>query len=281
MRFRLLLLAALTLAPAVSGRAEYVVDFEDVPLGTAAYFNGDPGGLQPGDEVSVPIVSRGAEFENYFGIDEEYEYPYWGGWAASRVVDATTPGFGNQYASIAGGGAGGSQTYGIGFGTTYLNLPATGFEPLAMSAQITNTTYAYHSMRDGDGFVFEYGENGRPDFFELIITGYSGAGATGTALDSVTVVLADFRPADPADHFILDTWTEFDLTSLLGAASLGFRFDSFQRTTISGFSYINTPAYFALDNLTITPVPEPSGLALLALGAGGLALAARRRRRAA
>ena len=99
-----MLLVALT--PALAARADRVVDFEDLSLAPGSFNNGDPGTLQPGDELTTTFESRGAAFNNTFGIDRDFQYPYWSGWAVSNIVDATTPGFGNQYASYAGGGFG-------------------------------------------------------------------------------------------------------------------------------------------------------------------------------
>ena len=41
---------------------------------------------------------------------------------------------------------------------------------------------------------------------------------------------------------------------------------------------MNTPAYFALDNLTVVPVPEPGALALFGGGLLGIGLIGLRRR---
>ncbi len=70
------------------------------------------------------------------------------------------------------------------------------------------------------------------------------------------------------------------MTPLAGSESLGFGFAS---SDVGQFG-INTPLYFAMDNLTLstsTAIPEPSSalLALTALGITGLAAAHRRWRR--
>jgi hypothetical protein len=55
-----------------------------------------------------------------------------------------------------------------------------------------------------------------------------------------------------------------DLTLLGAATRLTFGLSS----SDNGPFGMNTPAYFALDSLTVTPVPEPGALALAGLAAG-------------
>jgi hypothetical protein len=140
-----------------------------------------------------------------------------------------------------------------------------------LSVDIANTTYAALSMRDGDAFArpFTYAA---ADFFHLTITGHSGAGGTGAVVDSWLVKLADFTT--PNAPGILSQWLTVDLAGATGVRSLSFALASSDNHPIFG---MNTPAFFALDNLRFTVIPEPSSLALLALGVGSLTLAARRR----
>lgn len=276
------LVAIMTASPL---RADVVADFEDIALAAGSYHNGDPGGLNPGDEVSHSFVSNGVAFNNTFGIDATFNYPYWSGWAVSSVVDTTTPGFGNQYASYAVG----DGNYGVAFlaypNAAYIDLPELNVTPVGLSAEITNTTYAGLSMLNGDSFSSPFGGiagggGSRPDFFKLTITGYAGAGATGAALGTVDFYLADYRFTDNSLDYIVDTWTTVDLTSLLGSRSLGFALTA-GPAHIDPIFGLTVPAYFALDNLTILapPVPEPASLILTALGAAGALLSRAHRRR--
>ena len=101
--------------------------------------------------------------------------------------------------------------------------------------------------------------------FLLTITGLDG---DGKPLGAVEVYLADYRFEDNALDTLVDRWTEVDLSALSSSRSLSFGLDS---TDVGPFG-MNTPAYFAVDNLHL--VPEPTVSALLAIGA----LAACRRR---
>ena len=80
--------------------------------------------------------------------------------------------------------------------------------------------------------------------------------------------LADYRFADNGLDYIVDDWSWVDLTSLGAVDKLQFGLSS----TDNGFFGMNTPAYFAMDNM----VPEPATMSLLALG--GLAVLRRRSR---
>jgi len=73
---------------------------------------------------------------------------------------------------------------------------------------------------------------------------------------------------------ILNTWQSVDLSSLSAAKTLTFSLTS----SDNGAYGMNTPAYFAMDNLTLSAVPEPSTLALLCVAGIAGALWGYRRR---
>lgn len=215
------------------------------------------------------FASGGAFFNNSY----DPQWGTWAGFALSRETDATTPGFGNQFSAAAGGGAEGSAQYAVGFVDSFMPfLPAitlpTGEAVLSLA--ITNTIYAALSMRDGDFFAKKFGgANGTDaDWFLLTITGRDvGLAATG----QVNFYLADYRFSDPAQDYIVDEWTTVDLSSLgAGTAQVEFTLSS----SDNGMFGMNTPAYFAVDN--VKTVPEPGAAGLILLGLAGLA--ARRRR---
>jgi len=181
----------------------------------------------------------------------------WQGWADSQTTDTTTPGFVNQYSAIAGSGAFGSRTYGVAFTGGQVGAQAdvsriTFAAPVSLKgAYFTNTTYAALSMRDGDSFAKKFGgpSGNDPDYFILTITGRDSQNAvTG----SVEFALADYRFADPALDYIVSNWTFVDLSSLGEVAALEFSLDSSDQS----FGFLNTPSYFAMDNLTFTHDPS-------------------------
>lgn len=170
-----------------------------------------------------------------------------------------------------GGGASGSSNFAVAYNASFFNLPA-GMTPLRVD--LTNTTTAYRSMENGDFFAKQFGgtSGDDPDFFDLILTGYTAPNATGSVTGSVTFRLADFTFADNTQDYIVDTWTSVDLTGLGPAASVGLSWDS---SDVGGFG-INTPTYVAIDNLEI--IPEPGTLLLTCAGLALLARTLRRRR---
>jgi hypothetical protein len=219
------------------------------------------------------FTSGGALFNNSFF--DFGTFTSWAGFALSRETNTTTPGFGNQFSAFAGSGASGSLQYAVGYVDPFNNVFPTIDLPAgesALSISVTNTTYAGLSMRDGDSFAKKFGgaTGNDPDFFKLTI---SGLDAANSVLGSVQFYLADYRFANNASDYILNAWTSVDL-STLPAATRKLRFALDSSDGGSGAS-MNTPSYFAVDNLST--VPEPASALLLAGAAAGLLI---RRKRA-
>jgi hypothetical protein len=232
--------------------ADEVVTFEDVGLGPNSYINNAG--------ASGFFNVDGNQFNNSY----DPTFQVWSGWAISSMTDTKTADFTNQYSAITGSGSGGSQTYAVGFtfGPTadpfhpagsWINLP-TGENPT--SIDVTNTTYAYYTMLNGSQFSSPFTPS---SFYKLDIAGYTGANGTGSLLGDVTFNLANGTN-------ILNTWKTLDLTSLAGSRSLVFGLQSSDNDPVFG---MNTPAYFAADNLVETSspvVPEPGTVTLAAFG---------------
>jgi hypothetical protein len=283
-------LAFAALAMPLDFAAAADVDFDDLALAPGSFWNGpDPAGVDEPDPFGQPLPVKAGSFTTggvKFGNRHNLNFGSWTGFAYSNVTDNTTPGFGNQYSAFPGTGRGpGSDNYGVAFGydenldpqdadqldqLPHIELPA-GWH--AQSAYVTNTTYAALSMRDGDPFAKKFGgdDGTDPDWFRLTAIGTDAAGELLPA--AVEFYLADFRFADPADDYIVDEWTLVDLSPLAGARRIYFNLLS---SDVGQFG-MNTPSFFAVDDLELALAPEPATWVLFALGA--LFSLSRRRRR--
>ena len=228
--------------PAGTSCGDTIVDFNDLSLAPNSYWNGSDG--------SGGFTSKGTYFNNSY----DPVYGTWSGWSYSNVHDTTTPGYGNQYAAFPGTGVGGSGNYAVGYvGDPNFGgmLPSITI-PNGMqvqSAMFTNTTYAALSMLNGDSFAKQFGPT---DWFKLTIT---GEGASNNVVGSVDFYLAQ-------NGSIMNTWQSVDLSSLSAAKTLVFDLTS----SDTGLYGMNTPAYFAMGDLTLSSVPEPATLAMLCGG---------------
>jgi len=243
-----LLFTAMTLAASTTQAS--LASFDDLVLAPESFFAPD---------MDTSFSSGNAEFTHNW--NETFDC-CWSGFTYSNTTDTTTPGFTNQFSAITGDGVNGSSNYGIA------NPGAAGVSRLDFStativegAYFTNTTYAYLSMRDGDGFAtaFDLG-----DFFTLTVTGLD---EFDSVTNSVNISLA-------RDANLVDAWIWNDLMPLGEVFALEF---SLASSDVGTFG-MNTPAYFAIDNLTsVSAVPVPAAVWLFATGLFGLIAVARRR----
>jgi len=265
---RVCFLSILSLVALAGSTPAVVVDFEGVAVPSSGFFNGNPGTLSPGQSVSTPWTAGGVAFSNTFGIDSYggFDYQWWEGFSYSNVVNTTDPAFSNQYASYPGGGYQ-SSTYAVPH-TEYNDYRPAVTLPVPTSVsgfRIANTTYAALTMRNGDqyGFSAPLPPGG---WFATTAIGRLGATTTGSA----TFYLADLRGVSSPG--ILATWEWFDLTSLGTVDRIEFEFTG---SDVGPFG-LNTPRYFAMDDLTVAAVPEPT-VAVIAASVA-IAVVVRRRR---
>ena len=225
---------------------ELVVGFEDVALTVppALEYTGSGGGVYyNGSDGAGGFESVGVWFKTAYNAD----WMSWSGWAYSTTSDVETASFSNEFSSITGAPAAGS-VYAVAYysafeGAPTIELPETFRTP--QEVQVSNVTYPYLSMRDGDAFAKQFGAG---DYFKMIWTGYA---EDGTELGSVDIYLADFREETDPDY-ILSEWVTVDLSALNAGSTdavAEIRLD-FESTDAGEFG-INTPTYAAIDNLLI------------------------------
>jgi hypothetical protein len=268
------------------------VTFDDLPLAPESFFAGPTANATVvagpfGPSLDGTFTSGGVQFSNHY--DQTFQSAT--GFAYSNTTDGTTGSFSNQYSAYTGTGAGpGADNYGVAFG--HQDLAANEFDlvpfdpsnPAEMyqlpnltipagfkiqSMEVTNTTYTALTVKNGDGFGFTkaFGGPTGDDADYLLLTAY-GTDAAGNLLGSADFYLADYRFADNSLDYIIDTWTTWDLTALGDATRIYFNLAS---TDIGQFG-MNTPGYFAVDNLQIVAVPEPSSLVLMLAAIAGAVL---------
>ncbi len=219
--------------------AQVVVDFEDVDLS------------MPDSFIASSFESGGVTFSGQianYGIYEGYV-------ASNATVNQDlmiSPGalFGeddfelNQYSAFVPEN-GATSNYGV---LVFNNseAPRTAFRGTVsapsgtqfQSINVANTTFAAHSILEGDGFSDPFDDN---DEFTLFIRGRRNGVVTG----EVGFTLADGRN-------VVDEFTEVSLEPLGGADEISFSLSS----TSSGGYGLNTPTFIAIDDLTFA-VAEP------------------------
>lgn len=240
-------MAALFVATTISGQN---ADFESIILANESYWNGsDYSGTTNGVGLFDTTITDGFhEFSNQYDTTWGASWGFWSGWAFSNQTADTTSGLPGQYSSYAGGAYNGSN-YAIGQDGSEIIL-AGGVSP---ELRITNVNYAAYSMLNGDSFGKEFGSqydaNGSvdgtdgEDWFLLKILCYN---LSDVLVDSVELYLADYRFADNTQDYIQKDWTTVSLNSSETLGRLKFSLTS----SDEGQWGMNTPAFFAIDNLS-------------------------------
>lgn len=244
----------LTLALAFVGaaNAQFINEgFEEVTLDSGNVINGSKGEK----EFKFRTVL------NAYGPKMPIQYDtswggYWsGGWAISKQIDGSTgpsdfmkhlycakPAFGAER-NASGKFMG--KAFAVGMNGTYLLQNGTVCEGI-LSIDVANSTYAYNSMKNGDNFAKKFGGStgNDADSFVLNIKFFVDT----QFVNSKRVVLADFRFADNAKDYILDSWQTVNLPTYFPEGfvdSISFELES----SDNGQFGMNTPGFFCVDNI--------------------------------
>ena len=234
----------------ISTHAQTVSTFDDVTLpGTDTTY------LESvtGPDGVFTYQSGNAKFYGKKDFGGTYESNF----NCSNHTDTVTPGFVNMWSNITGKGTLNSNNYGIAYVETDYSLATYPTIPVSVKltgdaaghqvagAYFTNSVYAYRYMLDSNFY-----DNGN-HWFKLVIRGYQ---SNVQSADSVIFTLADYSVT--GTPVLVNTWQWADLTSLGNVDSLTFDLISSDAGTFG----INTPTYFAIDNLTtldgICPMPQ-------------------------
>ena len=213
--------------------AQTTIDFESLTVPAEGYYNGssDHSGTIGESETFTYNIENATFYVTYTQGDG---YGYWNALAYSNQMDKITEGFTN-YSSYSdhtdGGGANGSANYIFSYGGDSIMFDET---VEIQNAKITNSTYAYLYMTNGSGYTYT-----TDDYFILTITGIMNDNST---TGSVDFYLANFTNGNA---YVIDDWTNVDLSSLGNVDGLKFTFSS----SDVGQYGINTPLYYCLDDL--------------------------------
>ncbi|HOY47842.1 MAG TPA: DUF4465 domain-containing protein [Flavobacteriales bacterium] len=241
---KIIFLTTLIFISNMIGFTQTTVDFEDLTLSPDSWWVGTDG-------VSTGFTSHNAFFPTRW--DTAFGGYWLDGFAYSNMTDSVTSGYLNMYSCKAASGNDGSANYAIAYDDgRFVPGNANGlyaFEPIEL--YITNNTFAFNNMRDGDGFSKKFGgvSGNDPDFFKVTFTGIRNGEATGT---DVVVHLADFTFEDNSLDYIQREWLRVDLTAMGVVDSIVFSFES---SDVGEFG-INTPKYFCLDDFKVNVVPN-------------------------
>ncbi|MCU0442809.1 MAG: DUF4465 domain-containing protein [Bacteroidia bacterium] len=230
--YKHLTLVALVLATGFT-QAQTVSTFESINLNSDSIWNGGP------NFNTNSIENGNALFENAF--DTSFGGYWANGFAVSSkknvLKDSVASGFSQLYTGIAGSGAEGSAQYAIAQNRSMVVLTGAAQGKQLDGVYVTNSNYAYLSMRWGDAFARAFNDS---DFFLLTVFGYENGTIKNTT--------ASFYLAK--DGEIVTDWTWLDLKPLGNVDSIEFRLTS----SDTGAFGMNTPAFFCLDNFTTRDV---------------------------
>ncbi|MCD6346443.1 MAG: DUF4465 domain-containing protein [Bacteroidales bacterium] len=220
------------------------VDFESLTYTSGDYWNGASAAL---GNYGTVFADGPARFSNSYTLSD-WGYGlsgFWTGWAYSNSSDNTTAGYANAFSAISGSGVNGSDTYALCYNNRKQDTITLESAYKALGVYVTNGTYPYLSMRDGDSFAKKFGGDSGDDedFFLLKILGW----LNGQITDTVDFYLADYRFTDNSQDYLINDWTWVDLSPLGQVDQLTFSLSS----SDMGDWGMNTPAYFFIDDLSL------------------------------
>ena len=225
------LLLILSLFATTLAFAQEPATFEDVPLGS--------GGIWQPPTGENEMSSGGWLFTN------SNQYGYWGGFTASNRTDLNQSGLDAQYTAAAGCGYDGSTQYAVAYtmGVQTEVYAADGQSHTVTGCYVTNNLWTYQDILQGGYGELPYGgtTGNDPDWFKVTA---KGKNASGQIVGTLDFYLADYRFANNAEDYVLNTWEWFDLSPLGSVATISFELSSSRG---SGYNMI-TPAYFCMDN---------------------------------
>lgn len=211
--------------------------FENISLDSGKVLNGSKG------ETEYTFEYGFADLHLPVFWDTSWGGIWSSGWAISKKYDSATvvSDFARHlYCAKPYKGSGNSGTFAIGQNGSFLYRDRASKEGI-VGFHIANTTYAYNSMKLGDGFAKKFGgsSGNDSDYFYCRIKTYH----FGALQDSQDIYLADFRDSNNSKDYILSEWKQVNVPVLTDSIS----FSLFSSDNSSWG--MNTPAFFAIDEI--------------------------------
>ena len=178
----------------------------------------------------------------------------WEGFTVARVASDTL----NAFGCMAKGGVAGVGTpYLVGYYSEYYTWTNENGEPSsnlmlfndgstyeAVGMYVCNDAQTYHSIQNGDAIAKKFGQG---DTLVLKIHALDENWEIDDSKQDVVVYLADYRSSNESEWKVNTQWEWVDLSVLGNVSGLAFTMAS---SDVS-YGFMNTPAYFCLDKLTV------------------------------
>jgi len=230
---------ALSFLSGWSSVAQTTVTFDTFTLSPNSYYQ---------DNVSTPFSSGAAIFD--YEWDPSFGGYWSGGTSYTNVNDTVNGTYTNLYGNITG-----TAFSGTNYATTKNNavISFTNNTTAVNGFYLTNTTYAWKSIKNGDSFARKFGDTTGtgsgtsiaqgeyPDWFKVIVRGYRGGIMIN---DSVEFYLADYRAAGTINDYVVKNWQYLNCSILGQVDSIKFE----MKSSDTSFGFINQPAFFSIDN---------------------------------
>ena len=155
-----------------------------------------------------------------------------GGTAISNYIDSDVEEHATFEYQLAVPETNGSKNFAVVYCNATIKFPE-GVSHIIKSMDISHTTYELGVVANGNDYAVSLKEKG---FLTLTITADNGKAVN---VDMVR------------DKKILPNWTKVDLSMLGAVNSLSFSMTGSDSSEWDGVTYLNTPAYFAFDNVVV------------------------------
>ncbi|MES2515153.1 MAG: DUF4465 domain-containing protein [Bacteroidota bacterium] len=231
---------ALSFATTVAAQAQSIVTFDTYTLSPNTYYQDNAG-----TDLTPP---GGVKFE--YGWNTAFGGYWESGTAYTNLNDTVNGSYTNLYGAITGSAFLGNN-YATAHGGSVISF--TNNTTAIAGFYITNTTYVWKTIKNGDSFSRKFGDTtgtgsgtsiaqgAYPDWFKVLVRGYRN-GALLT--DSIEFFLADYRFASNSNDYVLNNWQFVNCIALGQVDSINVELKS---SDVGSFG-MNTPAFFSMDN---------------------------------